>query len=106
MEQGGSKTTLEYDWYWAVPRVVGSEKIDLGDGSPREAWVVELDWWGMGPSNTAENFSPGGGANGTGGTGGEYWVLNEAPANIPAVVRVRTEVNPEADSVIQLQGAA
>lgn len=92
--------------YWAVPRVVGSEKVDLGDGSPREAWVVELDWWGMGASNTADNFSPGGGANGTGGTGGKYWVLKQAPAGTPAVVRVRTEVSPETDSVIQLQGEA
>lgn len=92
--------------YWAVPRVTGSEKIDLGDGAPREAWVVELDWWGMGSSNTADNHSRGGGANDTGGPGGKYWVLKETPANTPAVVRVRTEANPETDSVIQLQGGA
>ena len=92
--------------YWAVPRVVGSEAVDIGVGSPRDAWVVELDWWGMGAANTAENFSPGGGANGSGGSGGKYWVLKEPVAGVPSVVRVRTEIDAQTDSVIQLQGAS
>lgn len=90
--------------YWAVPRVVGSEAVDLGDGVARQAWMVELDWWGMGADNTSDNHSLGGGANGTGGTGGKYWVLKEPVAGLPRVVRVRTEIDAETDSVIQLQG--
>ena len=89
--------------YWAVPRVVGSEPIDLGDGKPLEAWVVELDWWGMGADNTAENHSRGGGVNDTAGPGGKYWVLKEPPAGVPPVVRVRTEVDAGTDSVVQVQ---
>ncbi len=89
--------------YWAVPRVVGSEKVDVGDGVARDAWVVELDWWGMGAANTADNYSPGGGANDTGGTGGKYWVLDQPVAGQPSVVRVRTQVDDQTDSVIQLQ---
>ena len=92
--------------YWAVPRVVGSEPIELGDGHRHAAWVVELDWWGMGAANTLENYSPGGGANGSGGTGGKYWVLKEPVPGKPRVVRVRTEIGPEQDSVIQIQGGA
>ncbi len=42
--------------YWAVPRVVGTEKIDLGDGVGRKAWVVELDWWGMGAANDGRHY--------------------------------------------------
>lgn len=89
--------------YWAVPRVVGSEPIDLGTGEPLDAWVVELDWWGMGASNTVENRSRGGGVNGTAGPGGKYWVLKDPPAGVPPVVRVRTEVDADTDSVIQVQ---
>lgn len=89
--------------YWAVPKVVGSEPIDLGSGEPLDAWVVELDWWGMGASNTAENRSRGGGVNDTAGPGGKYWVLKNPPPGVPHVVRVRTEVDPSTDSVIQIQ---
>lgn len=89
--------------YWAVPRVVGSEAIDLGDGQRHAAWVVELDWWGMGAANTADNHSKGGGANDTAGAGGKYWVLEKPVPGQPRVVRVRTEVNPTTDSVIQVQ---
>ena len=89
--------------YWAVPRVVGSEPIDLGDGKPHEAWVVELDWWGMGVENTHENRSRGGGANGTAGPGGKYWVLKNPPRGVPHVARVQTEIDATMDSVIQIQ---
>lgn len=89
--------------YWAVPRVVGSEPIDLGDGKPLAAWVVELDWWGMGAANTAENHSVGGGVNGTAGPGGKYWVLKDPPRGVPAVVRIRTQIDESTDSVIQTQ---
>ena len=94
MAGGGGK-------FWAVPRVVGSEKIDIGDGESREAWVVEMDWWGMGKDG--DTYFPGGGVNGTAGSGGKYWVLKSPPHGVPAVVRIRTEVNAEKDSVIQLQ---
>ena len=89
--------------YWAVPRVVGSEPIDLGDGTKHDAWVVELDWWGMGSDNTTENHSLGGGKNGTAGPGGKYWVLKSPPNGVPPVVRVRTEVDDKTDRVIQIQ---
>jgi len=89
--------------YWAVPRVVGSEPFALGDGEAHAAWVVELDWWGMGADNTADNHSKGGGANGTAGPGGKYWVLKDPPAGIPHVVRVQTEADATTDRVIQLQ---
>ncbi len=92
--------------YWAVPRVVGSEMVDIGTGRPLDTWVVELDWWGMGAANTVENFSPGGGANDTGGSGGKYWVLKTPLAGVPTVVRVRTEIDAQTDSVIQLQDAS
>ncbi len=65
MASGGAK-------YWAIPRVVASEKIDVGDGVPRDAWVVDLDWWGMGaqqaPSTTrvAASTTPAAPAAGTG----------------------------------------
>lgn len=87
--------------WWAVPRVVGQEEVDLGDGESRSAWVVELDWWGMGEAHTT--FTPGGGANGTAGSGGKYWVLVDPSPGLPRVVRVRTEASPEVDSVIQIQ---
>lgn len=89
--------------YWAVPRVVGSEPVDLGDGKSRDAWIVELDWWGMGAGNTAENHSLGGGEGGTAGAGGMYWVLKNAAPGAPRVVRVRTEATPEVDSVVELR---
>ncbi|NKB88436.1 MAG: hypothetical protein GKS06_09460 [Acidobacteria bacterium] len=95
MAGGGGK-------YWAVPHVVGSTNFDPGNGDRLEAWVVELDWWGMGKDGAM--FFPGGGANDTGGTGGKYWILKNPPAGTPAVVRVRTEVDADNDSVIQLQG--
>ena len=59
----------------------------------------------MGADNTVENHSRGGGANGTGGPGGKYWVLDDPPGGVPPVVRVRTEVDAATDSVIQIQGA-
>lgn len=90
--------------YWAVPRVVGSESIDLGDGKPLPAWIVELDWWGMGAANTVDNHSRGGGANGTAGPGGKYWVLKSPPQGVPHVVRIQTQVDATTDSVIQIQG--
>ncbi len=89
--------------YWAVPRVVGSERVDVGDGTPREAWVVEMNWWGMGAANVAENYSTGAGKNGSGGAGGKYWVLKKAVPGMSRVVRVRTEIDGDSDSVIQLQ---
>ncbi len=90
--------------YWAVPRVVGSEPIDIGDGESREAWVVELDWWGMGAHDTEDNRSSGGGPNQTAGPGGKYWVLKDPPAGVPHVVRIQTEADPSTDRVVQLQG--
>lgn len=91
------------DKYWAVPRVVGSESFDVGDGTPRDAWVVELDWWGMGAANVAANYSAGGGKNGSGVSGGKYWVLKKPVPGMARVVRVRTEANADNDSVIQMQ---
>lgn len=91
--------------YWAVPRVVGSERIDIGHGGKHDAWVVELDWWGMGAANTVDNHSKGGGVNDTAGAGGKYWVLKKPVDGTPRVVRVRTEIDAQADSVIQLQGS-
>jgi len=86
--------------WWAVPHVVGSEAIDLGDGVDRMAWVVELDWWGMGKDH--QTFTPGGRTNGTAGPGGKYWVVQDPPPGTPPVVRVLTEANEEVDQVIQL----
>jgi len=87
--------------WWAVPRVIGSEDVDLGDGVLRSTWVVEMDWWGMGSDH--ETFTPGGGTNGSAGPGGKYWVLKDAPAGVPRVVRIQTEGNAERDRVEQLQ---
>ena len=90
--------------WWAVPRLVGTEPVDIGDGVERDAWVVEMDWWGMGRDHGF--FTPGGGVNGSAGSGGKYWVLQDAPEGVPAVVRIRTEATPEGDRVNQLQGSA
>lgn len=87
--------------WWAVPHVVGSEPIDIGDGVRRDAWVVEMDWWGMGAEQGT--FTPGGGVNDTAGSGGKYWVLKEHVEGLPRVVRVRTEVDATADNVVQIQ---
>jgi len=87
--------------WWTVPHVVGSEEVDIGDGVSRSAWVVEIDWWGMGAGHSS--YTPGGGINGSGGTGGKYWVLKEAVPGLPLVVRIRTEMDADNDSVIQLQ---
>ena len=87
--------------WWAVPRVTGSADIDLGDGTDREAWVVEMDWWGMGADHAT--FTPGGGINGTAGSGGKYWVLKEPLPGVPRVVRIRTEVSADRDRVLQIQ---
>ncbi len=89
--------------YWAVPRVVGSEAVDIGDGTKRSVWVVELDWWGMGAQNTAENYTPGNGKNNSAGAGGKYWVLKIQEPGLPRVVRIRTEIDADNESVIQLQ---
>ncbi len=91
--------------YWAVPRVVGSEKVDLGSVGSRDAWVVELDWWGMGADNIVDNHSSGGGKDGTAGPGGKYWILKQAESGLPRVVRVRTEIDPAHDSIVELQPA-
>ena len=88
--------------WWAVPRVVGREDVDIGDGERRSAFVVEMDWWGMGAAHTT--YTPGGGRNGSAGTGGKYWVLVDPVPGTPRVVRVQTEANENVDSVIQLQG--
>ncbi len=87
--------------WWAVPRVVGSEMVDVGDGVQRSAWVIDIDWWGMGPDHTM--FTPGGRPDGTAGPGGKYWVLRDPPAGMPPVVRVQTEVDGTTDQVIQMQ---
>lgn len=87
--------------YWAVPRVVGSEIVDPGDGTELDAWVVELDWWGMGADNS---YFPGGGRNDTAGSGGKYWILKDPPAGMGRVFRVRTEIDENTDVVVQLQG--
>jgi len=87
--------------WWAVPHVVGSEPIDVGDGVRRDAWVVEMDWWGMGSEQGV--YTPGGGVNDTAGSGGKYWVLKDRVAGLPRVVRVRTEVDATADNVVQIQ---
>ena len=84
-----------------MPRVVGTEEMDLGDGILRPAWVVEMDWWGMGADHAT--FTPGGGANGTAGTGGKYWVLKDPPEGVPAVARIQTEVDSSTDTVYQVQ---
>lgn len=76
--------------------------MDLGDGSRHDAWVVELDWWGMGKDQN--DFSPGGGVNGTAGSGGKYWVLKNPPDGVPPVVLISTEVAETVDQVMQLQG--
>jgi hypothetical protein len=88
--------------YWAAPRVVGTEEVDIGDGIDREAWVVELDWWGMG-SDTS--YFPGGGRNDSGGTGGKYWILKDPPPAVGHLFRVRTEFDENTDVVVQLQGS-
>ncbi len=87
--------------YWAVPRVVGSEIVDPGDGTELDAWVVELDWWGMGADNS---YFPGGGRNDTAGTGGTYWILKDSPTGVGRVFRVRTEIDENTDVVVQMQG--
>ncbi len=87
--------------WWAVPRVVGTESMDLGDAVQRDAWVVELDWRGMGKDHGL--FTAGGGANETAGPGGKYWVLKEASEGVPLVVRIRTEVDSQSDMVNQMQ---
>lgn len=87
--------------WWAAPRVAGEEDVDLGDGRLHRAWVIELDWWGMGADH--ETFTAGGGVNGSGGPGGKYWVLQDAPAGVPSVVRIQTEVDGSTDSVVQMQ---
>ncbi len=97
MAGGGGK-------WWAVPRVVGSEKVDLGDGKSRDAWVIELDWWGMGKDHG--QYTAGGGANDTAGPGGKYWVLKKPASGYPAVVRIQTEIDEQSDSVMQIQGGA
>ncbi len=86
--------------YWAVPRVVGTEEVDLGDGIDHEAWVVELDWWGIGGDTS---YFPGGGRNDSGGTGGRYWILKDPPPGVGRVFRVRTEIDENTDVVVQLQ---
>ncbi|MEM7414799.1 MAG: hypothetical protein AAF389_04825 [Gemmatimonadota bacterium] len=85
--------------WWAVPRVVGREDVELGDGARREAFVIEMDWWSMDPSDAT--FTPGGGANGTAGTGGKYWVLVDPPEGMPPVVRIQTEVDATMDNVVE-----
>ncbi len=87
--------------WWAVPRVVGSAEVDIGDAVLREAWVVELDWWGMGKDHRM--FTAGGRADGSAGPGGMYWVLKDAPDGLPPVVRIRTEVDNQSDMVNQMQ---
>lgn len=88
--------------WWAVPSVTGSEDVDLGDGVRRATWVVEMDWWGMGADEAV--FTPGGGANGSAGAGGKYWVLKEPLAGMPTVVRIQTEQDASVDRVTQIQG--
>jgi hypothetical protein len=88
--------------WWAVPHVTGTEDIDLGDGELRRAWVVEMDWWGMGADHDV--FTPGGGPNGSAGQGGKYWVLMDPPVGVPPVVRIQTEQNGTVDRVLQIQG--
>lgn len=85
--------------WWAVPRVVGREQVELGDGQRREAFVIEMDWWSMDSDNPT--FTPGGGANGTAGTGGKYWVLADPPDGMPPVVRIQTEVDETMDNVVE-----
>ncbi|MDA8020649.1 MAG: hypothetical protein MPN21_24690 [Thermoanaerobaculia bacterium] len=87
--------------YWAVPRVVGSERVQVG-GSSYDAWVVEVDWWGMGAANTEANFSSGGG-DGVAGAGGKYWVLKRTVADLPRVVRIRTSIGSGQDSVLEVR---
>jgi hypothetical protein len=89
--------------HWVVARVVGSEVVDPGDGSELDAWVVELDWWGMGAD---PSYFPGGGRNGTAGTGGKYWILKDPPPGMSRVFRVRTEINENADVIVQMQGGS
>jgi hypothetical protein len=86
--------------YWAVPRVVGSETVDLGDGTQLDAWVVELDWWGIAGDSS---YFPGGGRNDTAGTGGKYWILKNPPPGVGKVFRVQTEIDRNTDVVIQMQ---
>ncbi|HSG80798.1 MAG TPA: hypothetical protein VLC48_01005 [Gemmatimonadota bacterium] len=87
--------------HWVVARVVGSEVVDRGDGIELDAWVVELDWWGMGAD---PSYFPGGGRNGTAGTGGVYWIFKDPPPGVSRVFRVRTEINQNADVIVQMQG--
>lgn len=88
--------------WWAVPRVTGSEDLDVGDGVRRSAWTIELDWWGMGRDEAM--FTPGGGPNGSAGAGGKYWVLKDPVPGLPRVVRIQTEQDANVDRVIQIQG--
>jgi hypothetical protein len=87
--------------WWAVPHVVGSDMVDVGDGVERSAWVIDVDWWGMGADHAT--FTPGGRPDGTAGPGGKYWVLRDPPPGMPPVVRVQTEVDGSTVQVIQMQ---
>lgn len=84
-----------------MPRVVESEPFEIGDGVERRAWVVELDWWGMGAAVTT--FTSGGGVNGSAAQNGKFWVLKGPPAGVPPVVRIQTEAALTVDRVNQLQ---
>ncbi len=85
--------------HWAVPRVVGTEPVELGDGRRLEAWVVSLDWWGMGGDSS---YFPGVRPDGSVGSGGKYWILKDPPRGLGRVFRVRTEITPDADVVLEM----
>lgn len=89
--------------YWVVPRLVDDEEVDLGDGTELDAWVVSLDWWGMGADTT---YFPGVGRGPSAGTGGIYWILKQPPPGVGRIFRVRTEIDSTTDVIVQWQAGA